>query len=416
MRTLFSLIGGIAVVVLILVAGAVTYVWLTIPPRSDPESLPSHLFEPPSKTYRDAVKEGRSVSLSLLAEEKLPGLSLAVAVDGEIVWAEGFGWADPEDRTPVTPDTLFRIGGVTETLTGCAVGLLLERGRIDLDAAVQHYVPHFPEADRPVSTRQVMAHTAGIRDYRGDREEFRNTGCTDDAERLEVFADDPLRFTPGTDRRYSAYGWVLVGAVISAAADEPYLDFVQREILDPLGMKRTVPDVAGATTPGAARPYYPRLALDPAYGLQDAPKVDLSCVLPAAGFLSTPSDLVRLGSATMGDALLDPATVKTLQTPLRVASTDGAGQALGWVVRQVPMGSDGADTLIVGHGLDDPVRRGFLSAAFVDGQVPGGTATLLTVPQHRIAVAVVTNVSGAENVPRLAMRLADVFARGQATR
>ena len=411
MNNSLSLLGGIAAVVLLLVVGVAIYVWATIPPEPDPDSLPSRVAEPPSAAYRDAVEEGRSIARSLLAEEKLPGLSLAVAVEGEVVWAEGFGWADLENQTPVTPATLFRIGGVSKILTAAAVGLLSERARLDLDAPVQRYVPSFPEKEWPISTRQLMAHTAGIRHHRGEEEIFRKASCADDAERLAIFAGDPLRFRPGTEYFYSTYGWVLVGAVVASAANEPYLDFMQREILTPLGMESTLPDIAGQTEPGSAHFYFPRMMLDPRYGLEDAPTVDLSCILPAGGFLSTPSDLVRFGSAMMGDALLDPATVEELQTPVRLASGESAGQALGWVVRRVPMGADGTPTPIVGQGLGDAVRRVPLSATTVGGHVSGGTTSLMTVPEHRIAIAVATNVSGAENVSLLSARLADAFIR-----
>ena len=105
----------------LLLAAVAMWACGTIPPEPDPDSLPSHVLEPPSAAYRDAVEEGRSIARSLVAEEKLPGLSLAVAVNGEIVWAEGFRWADLENQTPVTPATLFRIGGVSKTLTAAAV-------------------------------------------------------------------------------------------------------------------------------------------------------------------------------------------------------------------------------------------------------------------------------------------------------
>ena len=388
----------------------------TIPPTPDPAALPSRALEPSSAAYLEAVEEGRSLARALVAEEKLPGLSLAVAVEGDIVWAEGFRWADMESRTPVTPATLFRIGGVSESLTAAAVGLLYQRGRLDLDAPVQRYVPGFPEQEWPISTRQLMAHTAGIRHHRGEVETFRKTSCADDAERLRIFAGDPLRFRPGTEYYYSTYGWVLVGAVVAAAANEPYLDFIEREVLTPLGMESTVPDIAGQTDPGRARFYYPRIMLDPRYGLHDAPAVDLSCILSAGGFLSTPSDLVRFGSAMMGDALLRPATVQELQTPVRLAPGESTGRALGWTVRRVPMGADGTPARIVGQGLGDAVRRSLLSATTVGGHVSGGTASLLTVPEHRIAIAVATNVSGAENVSSLSARLADAFIRLLETR
>lgn len=409
MKTLLQLLIGIAAAVGLFLAGVAIWHWATIPPTPDPDTLPSRVFEPPSAAYRHAVEEGRSIARSLVAEEKLPGLSLAVAVNGEIVWAEGFRWADLENQTPVTPATRFRIGGVSKTLTAAAVGLLYDRGRLDLDAPVQRYVPSFPEKEWPVCTRQLMAHTAGIRPHRGEGGIFQGASCAEDAERLAIFAADPLRFRPGTEHHYSTYGWVLVGAVVAAAADEPFLSFMQREIFAPLEMENTVPDIAGQTDPGSAHFYFPRLMLDPRNGLQDAPTVDLSCPLASVGFLSTPSDLVRFGSAMMGDGLLDPATVKELQTPVRLASGETTVQALGWTVRSMPMGSDGATTRIVGQGLGEVVLRRFLSATTVGGQVAGGTASLMTVPEYHIAIAVATNVSGAGNVSLLSARLADTF-------
>jgi CubicO group peptidase (beta-lactamase class C family) len=153
------------------------------------------------------------------------------------------------------------------------------------------------------------------------------------------------------------------------------------------------------------------MMLDPRYGLQDAPEVDLSCILAAGGFLSTPSDLVRFGSAMMTGTLLDPATVEELQTPVRLESGEPAERALGWEIRRIPLGADGKPIRISGQGLEDPVRRGFLSATTVGGHVSGGTASLVLVPDYGIAIAVATNVSGAENVPVLSGRLAEVFIR-----
>lgn len=400
----------------LLVATVALWFRMTIPPQADPDALPSRVLEPPAPAYRGAVDEGRAIARALVAEEHLPGLSLAVGVDGEIVWAEGFRWADFEAQTPVTPTTRFRIGGVSTLLTAAAVGLLSQRGRLDLDAPVQRYVPSFPEKEWPISTRQLMAHTAGIRPHRGEGGIFRGAHCTNDDTRLAMFAADPLRYRPDTECRHSTYGWVLVGAVIAAVADEPYVDFLRREILAPLGMANTVADTGGQTESGGARFYYPRLMLNPRYGVHEAPALDLSCYLPAVGFLSTPSDLVRFGSALMRGALLDSTTVQELQTPVRLASGEVIDQALGWIVRSIPLGSDGATTRIVGQGLGEAVLRRPLSATTVGGQVAGATASLLTIPEHRIVIAVATNVSGAENVSLLGTRLADTFVRFLETR
>jgi CubicO group peptidase (beta-lactamase class C family) len=380
---------------------------VTLPAEIDPDELPSRVLEEPSGAYGEAVAKGRASARRLAAGEKLPGLSLAVALNGEIVWAEGFGWANLETQRPVTPATLFRIGGISQTLTAAAVGLLSERGRLDLDAPVQRYVPDFPEKKWSISTRQLMSHTAGIRPQ--GESFFRDITCASDAERLAIFADDPLRFPPGTEFLYSPYGWLLVGAVVSAAAKEPYLDFMQREVLSPLGMDDTMADIAGEAPAERAQFYYPRMALNPRLGLHDADIVDMSCLLPAGGFLSTPSDLVRFGSAMMGDDLLATATVEELQRPVQLASGVSTGQALGWVVQNLPLGLDGSLTRVLGQGLGDPVRRGKLSAGTVGGHAFGGTTSLVTIPEHRLAIAVATNVSGSENVFLLSTELADAF-------
>jgi len=411
MKTPHALLAVIAVAIPLVIVSVALWTWVTIPPERDPDALSSTLLEPLPAGYRDAVVEGHSIARSLIAEEKLPSLSLAVAVDGEIIWAEAFDWGEEKTGTEVTPATLYRIGGITKTLTAAAVGLLSERGRLDLDVPVQRYVPSFPEKEWPVTVRQLMAHTAGIRPFRGEGGIFQGASCADDAERLAIFAGEPLRARPGTEYRYSTYGWALVGAAVAAAANEPYLEFVQREILTPLGMESTVPDIAGQIEPGSAHFYYPRLMLNPRYGLHAAPTVDLSCHLAAVGFLSTPSDLVRFGSAVMGDGLLDPATVEQLQRPVALESGELTGQALGWTVGSVPMGSDGAPKRVAGQGLGEAVIRRPLSVETVPGQVAGATAALLTVPEHGIAIAVATNVSGSENVALLATRLADVFVR-----
>jgi len=118
----------------------------------------------------------------------------------------------------------------------------------------------------------------------------------------------------------------------------------------------------------------------------------------------------------MGDTLLEPATVVKLQTPVRLESGKFTGQALGWAVQSVPLGAEGTPTLVVSRGLGAAVKRGFLGATTVGGHVSGGTASLMTVPEHRIAIAVTTNVSGADNASVLATRLADVFVRLLQTR
>jgi CubicO group peptidase (beta-lactamase class C family) len=133
---------------IMLVGGAAFYFVSTISVHLDHAALQSTAADVHVERYSGAVDESRRLSRSLVVEENLPGLSVAVAVDGEIVWAEGFGWADIEARAPVTPLTLFRLGSVSKTLTAAAVALLYERGRVDLD--VIGHRPAGNEHSRPV--------------------------------------------------------------------------------------------------------------------------------------------------------------------------------------------------------------------------------------------------------------------------
>src|SRR3954469_2139664 len=173
---------------------------------------------------RVAIDSGRAIILRGLARAGTPGASVTVMREGRIVWSEGFGLADVENRVPVTTSTKFRIGSVSKSLTATAVGLLVESGNLDIDAPVQRYAPSFPVKAYPISTRQVAGHIAGIRHYAG--EEFLSARHYKDVlESLSMFSNDTLLFRPGDRYSYSTYGFVLVSAVVEGAAREPFLAF-----------------------------------------------------------------------------------------------------------------------------------------------------------------------------------------------
>lgn len=371
----------------------------------DASELHSEIEETPASEYADAVDQARPVTRAVVVDRNLPGLSLAVGMDDKIVWAEGFGWADIAERRPVTPQTSFRVGSVAQPMTATAVGLLLERGLVDLDAPVRDYVPGFPEKEWPVTTRQLMGHVAGVRDPPFDEERlYMRDHCESPFEGLALFARDPLLFAPGTRYQHSTYGWTLVGAVVEAAAGRPFIDFMQEEVFDPSDMPDTVVD--DVFRPAATRTsfYWPFAAGNPGYGVEDANDADTSCLQGAGALLSTPSDLVRFGLAILAGRLLGAETLAMLRTPLDLQSGESTGNGLGWFVRSVPLGQEVETTTIFGYS----------------GTSVGGFTAFLTVPEHGIVVAVTTNVSLAadrvphrflaESVSALSLRLAGVFA------
>nr|MDQ3349559.1 beta-lactamase family protein [Acidobacteriota bacterium] len=227
------------------------------------------------------VQDSRQLARTLVSGDNLPGLSVAVAIDGGIVWAEGFGWADAESRTPFTPLTRFRLGALSKPLTAVGAALLYDRGRLDLDAPIHRYVPAYPRKQWPVTTRQLMGDVAGVHRIRGDNNDaMPGSHCASVDEAVEMLAGDPLLFEPGTQYRYSIWGWVLVSAVIDGAAGQAFNRFMVRQVLEPLGMERTVV----AETEGLD---------DVAHGTGRRP--DYSCVAGGGAFLSTPSDVCDSG-------------------------------------------------------------------------------------------------------------------------
>jgi CubicO group peptidase (beta-lactamase class C family) len=130
---------------------------------------------------------------------------VAAAVDGAIVWTEGFGYA-AVDRTSVTPRTRFRLGALSKPMTSVAAALLHDRGRLDLDAPVQHYVAAYPQKQWTVTARQLMGDVAGVHRSRGDNidgDSMPTQHCANLDEAVQLFAGDQLRFEPGTQHRYS---------------------------------------------------------------------------------------------------------------------------------------------------------------------------------------------------------------------
>jgi serine beta-lactamase-like protein LACTB len=369
------------------------YISLTATPiHPDPHTVRSIAHSEPAPPWASAAEQGRQVVRAHVAERNLPGVSVAVGVGGDVVWTEGFGWADLEKRVAVSPETTFRIGTASTALTAAAAGLLLQQGRLKVDEVIQAYVPEFPEKPWPVTLRQVMAHVAGVRNDGGDEGPLLSKHCERPADGVQVFARNPLLFEPGTRYRYSRYGWILVSAAVEAAAHEPFLAFMRKQVFDPLKMDRTIPDSATQPIADRATPYFPRFAADPRYGPDLMRDVDYSCYAGSSVFLSTPSDLVRFAIAIDSGRLLQPATVQLLQTSQHLSSGAETGYGLGWALETVAFGAERAR--LIGHNGDS---------------LGGMVASLMTFPDYRIVVAVTSNTSYADTFS-LGVKIAQSFA------
>ena len=337
---------------------------------------------PPGEAGAQVAHLEPALVAARMDEVGIPGLSVAVVRDGDVVWSEGFGWADVENRVPVDVETRFRIASISKALTAAAVGRLHQEGRLDLDAPVQRYVPSFPTKRWPVTTRQIAGHIGGIRHYRGD--EFASAVRYDDVvEALSIFREDSLLFEPGTDYSYSTYGWNLVSAVVQGASGRPFLAAMSETVLEPLGLGHTVAEHPDSIIPGRAD-FYVR---SEGGHLLNAPYVDNSNKWAGGGYLSTAEDMARYGSAYFDPSYLEPATVELLWTPQRLGDGSSTGYGIGW--------SRGEQ-----DGLD---------AVWHTGGAMGGSTVLLLVPGDRIAVAILTNISSVRHTGTAAA-LARLFA------
>jgi serine beta-lactamase-like protein LACTB, mitochondrial len=343
-------------------------------PRVLAQSLPASREAGPIATARALIEHEMTRTLA-------PGVSVAVSRHGRLLWSEAIGCADLELQVPMTRTTRLRIGSVSKPLTAAALGLLVEEGKLDLDAPVQRYVPDFPKKAWPVTTRELAGHLAGIRHYEdGEFEIRRHYGTV--REGLAVFEKDALLFEPGTKFSYSSYGWNLISAVLEGASGEPFLELMQTRVFGPAGLEHTSPDDPGPIVPDRAR-FYTR---DEAGTVVNAGFVDNSYKWAGGGFLSTAEDLVRYAHVLLEGRLLKPETLRLLWTSQKTADGKETGYGIGWSV-----------------GRDSKGRR----KVWHSGGAQGGTAFLVLYPDEGLAAAMIVNSD--ESFTGLTPRIAEMF-------
>ncbi len=275
---------------------------------------------PPSDSVANpafqAQADAASARLAEIYRESMPpSLSVAVAVNGELVWAEAIGYAFLDEAVPAKLDSKYRIGSVSKSLTAVAAGVLMDSGKLDIEADFHSLVPSFPTKKYPFTMRQLGGHLAGIRHYRsGPRgflfETYNQTQYDTVLDSLEFVEDDPLAFEPGTDFQYSSFGYNVFSAGLVAASGEPFLALMQHSIFEPLAMTNTSPDYQDRPVENVVGFY---IQSDDV--LIRSPGLNNSYKWAGGGFLSTPSDLVKFGSALLDDSLISRATRDLLLDP-----------------------------------------------------------------------------------------------------
>ena len=322
-----------------------------------------------------------------MADKGIPAVSVALIDDQTVVWARGFGLARRRDSLPATAETVYRVGSVSKVFTAIAVMQLVERGIVALDSPVTHYLPEFRPASswyQPITVRHLLSHRAGlvreppVGGY-GDRR------APSLVETVASLNRTSLVYPPGSSTKYSNAGLAVAGALVERMSGEPFAEYVQRHVLQPLGEDATsftpTADLSGRLATGLM--WAPE-------GRSDAPSFELG-IAPATGLYSTALDLGRLLSAifaagTRVRGILRPQTLEAMWELQSGDPEARQGYGLGFHVSTL----DGRRR--VGH----------------DGAVYGFATTMAFLPEERLGVAVIVTLDLATGVTT---RVADAALR-----
>jgi serine beta-lactamase-like protein LACTB len=326
-----------------------------------------------------------------------PGISVAVARGGRLVFAEGVGFADLENMVPATASTVYNVGSVSKVMTAVAVMQLVEQGKVRLDDPIQTYVPAFPDKGSPITIRHIMTHTSGIRHYRStdfpdseDNENMKPVASLEEA--IKIFKDDPLLFKPGEYYSYSSYAVNLLQGVVEKASGTSFEDYMRRHVWSPSGMFSSAFDIPARIVPHRARSY------EVGNGqIRNYPYGDLTYKLASGGMLSSAEDLARFGAALNHGWLLKPETVALMYKPV--------GPFLRYQEKGPPQPLEFSQALLWRIFKDDAGRT-FINHC---GTVKGFNACLVNYPDQDVVVAILGNGDPVTPARRPAVAFAQLF-------
>ncbi|NHQ90404.1 serine hydrolase domain-containing protein [Janthinobacterium lividum] len=298
---------------------------------------------------------------------RIPGVTVGFS-QGDVEWVKGYGYADLENRVPATARSSYRLASVTKPMTAVAILQLVERGKIDLDAPVQTYVPYFPVKPFPVTVRQLLGHLGGIDAYRNSKAEKHFKEHKDTRQSIAVFEQFDLIAEPGTRFRYTSYGYNLLGAVIESASGESYGGYMRRHVWGPLGMDTIVMDDPDAVIAHRVRGY--RLA---GKEWKNAEFVDISSRFSAGGTRASVPDMLAFGRGVHEGKILSAASVAAMVQPMATRAGRLTDYGMGWEV--VPTGGRYA----IAHS----------------GQQPETVTYLYSFPSRKLTIAVAANLERA---------------------
>ena len=309
----------------------------------------------------------------------LPSMSAAIAFDGNLQWAAATGFANIENNEYATVRSRYRTGSVAKPLTAVALLRLVDAGKIELDKPILNYLTGLPVALQPLTANQLGSHRAGVRHYSripqwwmGWHENYSTHEYPNVADGLAMFVDDDLRFEPGAGFQYSTFGYSLLARIMEGASGKSFTALLDESVFRPSGMMDTAVDISMLMTGRVAFYEAGNGRYTPSYPINSSYKI------AGGGLVSTPSDLVRVGTALLGDDFVSAEAKKSLFTPLALAngSMNPENYAIGWRIdTSLRLLGEKHPTQIFHHG----------------GTQQGAAAFLMLLPEHGISIAVMSN-------------------------
>ena len=254
-----------------------------------------------------------------LAAFDLPGLSLAVIKNGEIVKAEGYGVADRERNVPATRDTVYKIGSVSKQFIATGIMLLAADKRLGVDDRISKYLEKTPSSWAPITIRHLLTHTSGLV---RESPAFTPSKNLSDAELIRAVHPVPLRFPPGSKWEYSNTGYVALAEIIRLVSGQPWTEYLHQKIFAPAGMTVTLPTNTTASVPNRAVGYG---------GRNNERKADDWVALRASGaFLSNVLDLAKWEALLRTDRILSGTAKREMWTRVRLSDGSSDPYGFGW--------------------------------------------------------------------------------------
>lgn len=330
----------------------------------------AHSESQPQQKYQMTIAILESLIKSEMADKNIPGMAIAIVDNQQIVWQQGFGISNPQTKTPITNETVFRVGSVSKLFTDIAVMRLVEQGKLNLDAPITKYLPDFKPKNsfnKPITLRQLMSHRSGLvrEPPVGSYFDSVNSSLSDSVKSLNQTS---LVYAPESRTKYSNAGIATVGYVLEKTQKQAFADYLKQNLLEPLGMNQSDFKPSPNTSKNLSKAEM-WTVFNKTF---EAPTFELG-IAPAGSMYTTTGDLSRFASAIFAaddkpSTVLKKSTLEKMWTPQYAAPNQKNGFGIGFVV------NDFAGHRMVGHG----------------GAIYGFSTQLSLLPDDKLGVVVIS--------------------------